>query len=207
MGSISSARLIATQRKRENKKDKARMCDVETEHVQSGDTNTCDLETVQSEDSPDGYLIRVTIGARPCRRSTVINPTASNSASARRFASRLIPYLFSIPLGKEKVELLTRHAIWCSSIQTSAFGVLVALFAACPFRKLNPTVLMVKSAEDVVSDDAAAALNGSAMWGIFLQTEMGPCRVVIRSVFLQDAAKMGLAPHDHVVKTLPLNFR
>src|SRR5438552_19150863 len=56
----------------------------------------------------------------------------------------------------------------------------------CPFRKLNPTVLTVKSAQDVASDDAAATLNGSAMWGIFLQAEMGPCRVVIGSVFLQD---------------------
>jgi hypothetical protein len=61
---------------------------------------------------------------------------------------------------------------------------------------------MVKSAQDVASDDAAAALNRSAMWGIFLQAEMGPCRVVIRSVFLQHAPKMGPAPHDHVVKTL-----
>ena len=34
---------------------------------------------------------------------------------------------------------------------------------------------MVKSAQDVARDDAAAALNGSAMWGIFLQAEMGPC--------------------------------
>ena len=72
----------------------------------------------------------------------------------------------------------------------------------CPFRKLNPTVLMVKSAQDVASDDATAALNKSAIWSIFLQAEMGPCRVVIRSVFLQDALKMGLAPHNHVVKTL-----
>jgi phage terminase large subunit-like protein len=61
---------------------------------------------------------------------------------------------------------------------------------------------MVESAQDVAGDDAAAALNRSAMWGIFLQAEMGPCRVVIRSVFLQDALKMGLAPHDYVVKTL-----
>ena len=36
---------------------------------------------------------------------------------------------------------------------------------SCPFQKLNPTVLMVKSAQDVASDDAAAALNGPAMWG------------------------------------------
>jgi hypothetical protein len=42
---------------------------------------------------------------------------------------------------------------------------------SCPFRKLNPTVLMVKSPQDVASDDAAAALNGSAMWGIFLQAD------------------------------------
>ena len=61
---------------------------------------------------------------------------------------------------------------------------------------------MVKSAEDVASDDAAAALNGSAMWGIFLQAEMGSCRVVIRNIFLQDTPKMGFTPHDHVVKTL-----
>ena len=32
---------------------------------------------------------------------------------------------------------------------------------------------MVKSAQDVAGDDAAAALNRSAMWGIFLQPEMG----------------------------------
>jgi len=28
---------------------------------------------------------------------------------------------------------------------------------------------MMKSAQDVAGDDAAAALNGPAMWGIFLQ--------------------------------------
>jgi hypothetical protein len=36
---------------------------------------------------------------------------------------------------------------------------------------------MVKSAQDVACDDAAAAFNGSAMWGIFFQAEMGPCLV------------------------------
>jgi len=34
--------------------------------------------------------------------------------------------------------------------------------------------MMVKSTQDVAGDDAAAAVNGSAMWGIFLQAEMGP---------------------------------
>src|SRR6476620_323622 len=92
----------------------------------------------------------------------------------------------------------------CGSIaaQASSDSQNKRAIAACPFRKLNPTVLMVKSAQDVASDDAAAALDGSAMWSIFLQAEMGPCRVVMRSVFLQDAPKMDLAPHDHVVKAL-----
>jgi len=61
---------------------------------------------------------------------------------------------------------------------------------------------MVKSTQDVAGDDAAAALNGPAMWGILLQAEMSPCLIVIESIFLQDTLKMGLAPHDHVVKTL-----
>jgi hypothetical protein len=37
---------------------------------------------------------------------------------------------------------------------------------------------MVKSTQGVASDDAAAALNRSTMWGIFVQAEMGPCRTV-----------------------------
>jgi len=41
----------------------------------------------------------------------------------------------------------------------------LAIKAPCPFRKLNPTVLMMKSAQDVASDDAAAALNGSVNVG------------------------------------------
>ena len=37
----------------------------------------------------------------------------------------------------------------------------------CPFRKLYPTILMVKATEEVSSDDAAAALYRSAMRRIF----------------------------------------
>lgn len=65
----------------------------------------------------------------------------------------------------------------------------------CPFRKLGPTILMVKSAQDVACDDAAAALNGPAMWGVFLQAEMGACRVVIRSVFFQDTRRRWASLH------------
>ena len=35
----------------------------------------------------------------------------------------------------------------------------------CPFRKLNPTVLMVKSAQDVASDDAARSAQSTSLPG------------------------------------------
>ena len=41
---------------------------------------------------------------------------------------------------------------------------------------------MVKSAQDVAGDDAAAVFNGSAMWGVFLQAEMGACREKVQQL-------------------------
>jgi hypothetical protein len=54
--------------------------------------------------------------------------------------------------------------------------------------------MMVKSTQDVASDDAAAALNGLAMRGIFVQAEMGPSGVLIRSRirFSEGTDKSGL---------------
>ena len=43
---------------------------------------------------------------------------------------------------------------------------------------------MVKSAQDVASHDATAALNGSAIWGIFLQAEMRAFTERLTSDFL-----------------------
>ena len=61
---------------------------------------------------------------------TVMTPAASNSASARAFLSRPIPYLFSSPFGQAKVELRAFHAMCSSKIKTSSpFRVLTALLA------------------------------------------------------------------------------
>ena len=45
---------------------------------------------------------------------------------------------------------------------------------------------MVKSTEDIASDDAAAVLNGPVKWRIFPQAEVGPRSVIIRSVKGED---------------------
>jgi hypothetical protein len=53
----------------------------------------------------------------------------------------------------------------------------------CPFRKLHPTILMMKSAQDVGRNDASAALHGPVIWSIFAQAKMGPPSVTIMTRF------------------------
>ena len=40
-------------------------------------------------------------------------------------------------------------------------------------------------------------------WGIFVQRQVSPDRVVVRGISFEGAAEMGLAEHDDVVETLP----
>lgn len=61
---------------------------------------------------------------------------------------------------------------------------------------------MVKSAQNFGRDDASTAFNRSTIWQIFLQTEMGPRRVIVWRVCAQDASKMRLVAHDHVVEAV-----
>src|ERR1019366_6852954 len=75
------------------------------------------------------------------------------------------------------------------------------LCMSCPFRKLYPSILMVKATEEVASDYASTALNRPVVGGIFLQAKMGPGRVIIGGISSSDAPKMRRAPNDHVVET------
>jgi hypothetical protein len=52
-------------------------------------------------------------------------------------------------------------------------------FRGCPFRKLYPTILMVKSAQDGAGDNGTAALDWPMIRGILAQSEMSSCRIVI----------------------------
>ena len=60
---------------------------------------------------------------------------------------------------------------------------------------------MMKSAQDVASDDAAAALNRSAMWSIFLHRDGSVPRFNKKRIPSERAQIGGVAPHDYVVKT------
>src|SRR5215467_687856 len=75
-------------------------------------------------------LSKVTIVARPGCRSTLIRPAASSFANARRFVSRLTPYLASAVLDKMKVVLLLFHARCRSQIKTKHWREPMALVAA-----------------------------------------------------------------------------
>ena len=50
---------------------------------------------------------------------------------------------------------------------------------ACPFRKLYPTILMLKATEEVSSDDAAAALYRSAKHRVGLLREDGAAAAIV----------------------------
>jgi hypothetical protein len=60
----------------------------------------------------------------------------------------------------------------------------------------------MKSAEDRQRDDFADPLYGSEVRRIFVQGQMSPDSIVISGVCLEDAAQVGLAEHDGVIKAL-----
>ncbi len=59
---------------------------------------------------------------------------------------------------------------------------------------------MMQPAKDWHRCDAADLLRRPKIRSIFIQREMGPDFVVIRSVSLQDVAQVRFAEHDEVVE-------
>src|SRR5947208_2644031 len=74
----------------------------------------------------------------------------------------------------------------------------MGLVATCPFRKLDPRVAMVKSAQYSISDDDAAPFDRPTIWSVLVNSEMRSRRVIICGVCLQDLPKMCLTPDDHM---------
>lgn len=75
------------------------------------------------------------------------------------------------------------------------------LFIACPFRKLNPTILMTQTAENTAPSDGSALLEGPVGRGVFAKPKMGARFVIIMCVFIQDVSRMGGIPDEGVIKT------
>ena len=67
-------------------------------------------------------------------------------------------------------------------------------------QNLNPDILMMQPARNGNRGDTAQLLRPPEIGSIFVQREMGPDFVVIRSVVFQDVAKVRFAEHQKVVE-------
>jgi hypothetical protein len=74
---------------------------------------------------------------------------------------------------------------------------------ACAYQKLNPTILMMKSAEDRPSNELAKPLDRPTARRILVQRQVRSAFVVIAGVGRSDPAQMALAEDNRMIKALP----
>jgi len=67
-------------------------------------------------------------------------------------------------------------------------------------QNLNPDILMMQPAKDWNRCDASELLGAPKVRSIFIQRNMGPDFVVVRSVGLQDIAQVRFAEHHEVIE-------
>ena len=73
----------------------------------------------------------------------------------------------------------------------------------CAYQKLNPTILMMKSAEDRPSNELAKPLDWPTARRILVQRQVRSAFVVIAGVGRSDPAQMALAEDNRMIKALP----
>jgi len=71
---------------------------------------------------------------------------------------------------------------------------------ACAYRKLDPTILMMKSAEDRLRNKLTVQLNRPIGRRILVQRQMCSAFVVIAGVGRKDPAQMGFTEDDDVIE-------
>ena len=65
----------------------------------------------------------------------------------------------------------------------------------------NSDVVMMKTTEHGQRGDVAEKLCTPEVWGVFIQCQVGPDLVIVRSVALQDTTQVRLAEHDDMIET------
>src|SRR6266850_2483822 len=99
----------------------------------------------------------------------------------------------------------TCHCDWrrprVAGVWISTFRLRVSV-CRCVYRKLNPNVVMMKSAQDGVRNYGAGSLNRTRDRRILLQRPMRSNAVVIGCIVFQNSAQMCLAQNDDVIQTL-----
>src|SRR6267378_1965450 len=76
---------------------------------------------------------------------------------------------------------------------------------SCLYRKLDSTVMVMKSAEDRHRCDAAYVLDGAMDRSVFAKRPMSPQLVIISGILRQDPAEVRFAQDDNMVDTLATN--
>ena len=74
---------------------------------------------------------------------------------------------------------------------------------ACPYRKSNPDVLMMQSAEDRQSLNEPGGLDSPSARRVFGQRQVRADAIVVVGVTAEHMTKVPLAEHDDVVKAFP----
>jgi hypothetical protein len=74
---------------------------------------------------------------------------------------------------------------------------------ACVCRKLDSTILVMKSAEDGLRIDDARGAQRLMKRGILVQGSMNARFIIIDDILAQDATQMSCPKYDHVVETFP----
>ena len=77
------------------------------------------------------------------------------------------------------------------------------LLNRCAYQKPNPTILMMKSAEDRPSNELAKPLDRPPARQILVQRQVRSAFVVIAGVGRSDPAQMALAEDNGMIKALP----
>ena len=82
-------------------------------------------------------------------------------------------------------------------------GLWIEQSEGCAYQKLNPTILMMKSAEDRPNNELAKALDWPTARRILVQRQVRSAFVVIAGVGRSDPAQMALAEDNRMIKALP----
>ena len=103
--------------------------------------------------------------------------------------------LFSVVAANRVTGILMRDRDCCGSAATVGRG--------CACQKLDPTILMMKSAKDRLSNKLTEPVDRPMVRRIFVQGQMCSAFVVIAGVDRKDPAQMALAEDDGMIEALP----
>jgi hypothetical protein len=98
-----------------------------------------------------------------------------------------------------------RHQLCCidPTSDKAALAVIRLLIEPCAYQKLDPTILMMKRAEDWSRRDLSVRLDRPMARRILVEGQMRSEFVVVAGVGRKDPAQMGLPEDNDVIEAFP----